>query len=614
MGGLCSRLDTNQVEIFRRSVADLVYVIQQQDVILAQLIETVTQLNNEEISQLQLEKILQHIDPPKACSNPTSPQNRKSKHLSRFISNFQEQQADTQAFIEKKCSEWRENHSLFWKDASCSTSLTSASIRQLSRCIDEFEDAKNLNPIRRRISLVVFFRLEEQIRKRIRSLIIDTERKLPSGCSSNEYKVIRAYLATMPYSQSYSALVVDLKKAFIGAESIEDVQLDAIIESGKFRLDQYDQSVITILSGSNIDSHHLQSRKRQCVEYNIQNYINNNANYTESPRDRVPGIIPINALLNQADCIAGSTQGQQLLSVGNSSIQIASEQPEIGSRGEKRGLESQAEVYDPSSKHRRIDTLPSHGSSLTEEFDSPQPPQAPSEVTHDQEGVTGSPPLGNANTSTIFQAEEYQDFGTLEIDFTYSYAQKEKLAANLREPFLSPVIAGYHPECIHAMVPSDVHEDVRISIIVDDNKATREVIRILDLQKQPQGHSPDQIQLYSNIPKNKIWILGDSLNERLTLSQRYKLELGPRSTCVSAFISDGGGTDDGKITFFSNDGSEIKFRIDHFWTTDDDSMSLKHNLSLLVACWDIPSYEIKLFLNYRHDANKWMIETVANIY
>ncbi|KAF7898248.1 hypothetical protein EAF00_004694 [Botryotinia globosa] len=99
------------------------------------------------------------------------------------------------------------------------------------------------------------------------------------------------------------------------------------------------------------------------------------------------------------------------------------------------------------------------------------------------------------------------------------------------------------------MFPCDVDEDVRVSIIVDD-KAAREIIKMLDLQEQPQGHSVSNVQLYSNMPKEKLWILGGLFSERVTLSQRYKLESGPRSTCVSAFASGRSGTDDSKITFF----------------------------------------------------------------
>ncbi|KAF7927939.1 hypothetical protein EAE99_005316 [Botrytis elliptica] len=57
-------------------------------------------------------------------------------------------------------------------------------------------------------------------------------------CTQNEYHMIQQYLNTMPCSEAHSALVVDLKNAFVGGDTLEDAQLDAIIESGKCRLNQ----------------------------------------------------------------------------------------------------------------------------------------------------------------------------------------------------------------------------------------------------------------------------------------------------------------------------------------------------------------------------------------
>ncbi|KAF7867157.1 hypothetical protein EAF04_005241 [Stromatinia cepivora] len=218
--------------------------------------------------------------------------------------------------------------------------------------------------------------------------------------------------------------------------------------------------------------------------------------------------VSITTLLNAADYIAGSTKGQQQIP-------------------EELGL---------------CLSQPSNG------------------VIHGQEGVNGSPPSGNANISTISQSEDFRDIKPLELDFAYSYAQKEKLIRNLQEPFLGPVIAVYHPECIRAMFLSDINEDVRISIIVGDKDA-RKIIEMLDLQKQPQGHSPGQVQLYSNIPKEKLWDLGGSLFEHSTLSHRYKLESGPRSTCISAFTSGSSGIDDGRTTFFIMVNRESGFEL-----------------------------------------------------
>jgi hypothetical protein len=119
--------------------------------------------------------------------------------------------------------------------------------------------------------------------------------------------------------------------------------------------------------------------------------------------------ISINALLNTADYTEGSTQGRQLLSVGSSSIATtsaarngcqrvitASGQLEIRtSRGEPRGLELQAEVGDPHSKRRRVDSFPYLDSSLSQPL---------SGVTHDQREARGSPTAGGANFSAVSQA------------------------------------------------------------------------------------------------------------------------------------------------------------------------------------------------------------------
>lgn len=141
------------------------------------MIESLGQSNSTEVSKLQLKKISRHIGPSKARSEPTSYKDGESKHLSKFISMLQNQQANTQTFIEERSPKWRENYTLFWKDTSFSTGLTFTSIRQLSRCIDNSEDEEILNSMRRRIFLVIFFFIKEKIKKRIQSLI----KKLPNG-------------------------------------------------------------------------------------------------------------------------------------------------------------------------------------------------------------------------------------------------------------------------------------------------------------------------------------------------------------------------------------------------------------------------------------------------
>lgn len=177
MGALWSRLDTEQKEIFRRSVEDLVCIVQQQNVELAELIQQrFTQLNSEEVLELQMENILQDFG-----LNRTSRRERGYNVISNFISQFNQQQVITKAFIEKQRLKWGEDSSSFWENANCSTGLTSTSISQLWRCIGDIKVADSLNLIRRRISFVLFYRLQEQIKTRIRKLITDDKRKLPSG-------------------------------------------------------------------------------------------------------------------------------------------------------------------------------------------------------------------------------------------------------------------------------------------------------------------------------------------------------------------------------------------------------------------------------------------------
>ena len=126
---------------------------------------------------MKLRKILQHVSSSKADSNPTSSRNGETKDISKFISIFEEQKHHIQTLIEEKSPKWREDHTIFWKGTNCSTGLTLASIRQLSRCIDDLGDTEILNSMQRRISLIVLFRLKEQIKERIKCLI----KKLPKG-------------------------------------------------------------------------------------------------------------------------------------------------------------------------------------------------------------------------------------------------------------------------------------------------------------------------------------------------------------------------------------------------------------------------------------------------
>ncbi|PQE16122.1 hypothetical protein CJF30_00011150 [Rutstroemia sp. NJR-2017a BBW] len=290
--------------------------------------------------------------------------------------------------------------------------------------------------------------------------------------------------------------------------------------------------------------------------------------------------ISIDALLNAADYITGTPQSQQLSTIGNQSIQIASEavlssheqdstadeQAEIGSSN-TRSLEAQAKAYSPPSTRRRLGSFSESDLSL---------PQVLSEITGDGEIAAGSTILGNTNVSVVSQAEDALQIEVtqtvegdtldssigapwstdqqrdLEIEFVYSNPQKEKLERYLEEPFRTPVITRFqsglenHQQGIVAMFPRDWEQDVTFSITVD-RKAGFEIIRAFDLQYIPQVKSGQgQVQRYSDMPIEGLHLLGDSFYQA-TIRTWKKSVSGPRCACVSAFIS--GSPNDDSITF-----------------------------------------------------------------
>lgn len=277
----------------------------------------------------------------------------------------------------------------------------------------------------------------------------------------------------------------------------------------------------------------------------------------------------INALLNPAE----PTQSQQLSPVGSSSIAISSgaglrgyeQDPTAGenaefrsSRGEKRGLEPQAEACDPPSKQRRID------SSLF---------QPTNGIIYDQGRAIGNSTPANTNTSAVSQVGDVGRH-TLntpietrkeqrEIEFVYSYATKEKLGRNLEEPFRSFTMARYglnsndNRQDIVAMFPRDWEQDVTFSITVD-RQAGHEMLQMFDLQCQPQFQSlRGPVQQYSNMPMENLPLLGVSFYQAIIRTKKYKSALGLRCACVYAFTSS---TNDNDITFsiMVDRGSGIK--------------------------------------------------------
>lgn len=151
--------------------------------------------------------------------------------------------------------------------------------------------------------------------------------------NTSVYSEIQKYLAKTQCPPHYSALVVKLKQALVDDENITDEELDVIIESGNFRLDQYNQSARDILSDSNVDgSGNIRPKKRKRGKKDIPSCIDNDGDNTNSLRSTIPGTNPINALLNPAAV------------VGNSSVQIASGHGQDSTAYEQTEIESSLEL------------------------------------------------------------------------------------------------------------------------------------------------------------------------------------------------------------------------------------------------------------------------------
>jgi hypothetical protein len=154
----------------------------------------------------------------------------------------------------------------------------------------------------------------------------------------------------------------------------------------------------------------------------------------------------------------------------------------------------------------------------------------------------------------------------LEIEFVYSNPQKENLERYLEEPFRTPLMARFQPglenhhQGIVAMFPRGWEQDVTFSITID-RKAGFEMIRAFDLQCQPQVQSDQgQVQQYSDMPIEKLPLLGDSFYQATTRTAKYRSALGPRCACVSAFISGGRDADSIAFSIMVDDISGFKLR------------------------------------------------------
>ncbi|KAK6592198.1 hypothetical protein H4I96_12058 [Botrytis cinerea] len=258
--------------------------------------------------------------------------------------------------------------------------------------------------------------------------------------------------------------------------------------------------------------------------------------------------ISIDALLNPV----GLTQGQQLSPVANSWFTIggetglnndeqntASENAGVySSKIQNRGLDcqSQTEANSPPNKRRRINEFSSHDSFV---------PQSPNQTPGDANSSVASQtccahqPIDAIEENNIggIQAMKEQR----EIELIFDNALIEKLDSKLEGVFHNPLIARYQNylersrQSVILMVPNDAKQNCTFSITID-RVIGYEIIKQLDLQHKS---SQERLEQYSNMPKEKLPLLGNYLHQGIIRTQKFKSELGPRCTCIHAFATDG---------------------------------------------------------------------------
>ena len=129
----------------------------------------------------------------------------------------------------------------------------------------------------------------------------------------------------------------------------------------------------------------------------------------------------------------------------------------------------------------------------------------------------------------------------LEIELIFDNALIEKLDSKLEGVFHNPLIARYQNylersrQSVILMVPNDAKQNCTFSITID-RVIGYEIIKQLDLQHKS---SQERLEQYSNMPKEKLPLLGNYLHQGIIRTQKFKSELGPRCTCIHAFATDG---------------------------------------------------------------------------
>ncbi|KAJ8062054.1 hypothetical protein OCU04_009834 [Sclerotinia nivalis] len=533
-----------------------------------QLLESIISTNNQRLSNHQIHKILDI-----------------SRQWDRNLQEISQ--------VKMMVSKWLTEPSSFYGLLICQHK--SSQIDLLKLCIEQYEqieDEQKVNPIRRRVILTTIYETVEKEEQRLR----------------RESKVKKRTTSTANYAQPFRSQAIDaLAHRLWDSQKVSPKDFSQrkkrLLRMARFGEKWSFIRPAGLLLGLGGSSQSFEHKKWSVFEIQAINELlctfkiysllptleaafqaikaqySNGITTTGTEHKTVLLSLPdphlsisspnsIDALLNAADYIAGSTQSQQLPTAGNSSIQITNgavlnsyeqdsivgEHAEFGSnRGVKRGLESQTEACDPSSKQRRINSFSDLDSSLS---------QSTKEITQNQGGAIVNLTLGSANTSTIVQAEGVErhtidsSIGATnkqrEIELVFTNPQKEKLNNNLQEPFRSLVMAKYqsglgdYQQCIVAMFPRDWKQDVTFSITVD-RKAGFEMIQMFDLQWSPQVQSVrSQVWQYSDVPIENLHLLGDSFYQAVIRTRKYQSALGHRCACVYAFTSS---TDDDDITF-----------------------------------------------------------------
>ncbi|KAJ8062028.1 hypothetical protein OCU04_009809 [Sclerotinia nivalis] len=215
------------------------------------------------------------------------------------------------------------------------------------------------------------------------------------------------------------------KSTKLGADALGAEIRESILKPFRWNLSTFERSIQS--------SSYRHSTNIEDNTYQLEEAFHNHRESGTEAESRTFGIrsTSINALLNPAE----PTQSQQLLLVKNLSVAIGSEaglsgyeqgstigeHAEFGSsKGEKRGLESQAEACDSPSKQRRI--VPFSGLDLSLS-------QPTNGITHDQGGAIGNSISERANSGAVMYIAEMAELCKLESilgAYLFNNLQQEK--------------------------------------------------------------------------------------------------------------------------------------------------------------------------------------------